>query len=444
MLHHHRVSVVQGRISDGDEDLRPWEVAGARRQRNGGKQVYQPVGNQGRKVDDRWDNPEAWSTTIFVTNFPPTISVQGIKDTCLKVGRVIDVFMPNRLSLKGKRYAFLRFKKEVDAKEIISRVHSLWIGNYRLFADETRFKRDERKPPKHQQNTSAVGNTDVGNKEALSHGNMNANVGSYAQVTKGMGGVENRENMEKFEGEIFDDSLVMEEDFANSLLIKVRDFNVISKVYLHAHNEGFTDVNFRYVGGLWLRVDCPSKEVRDKFGECEAMNNIFQDIRRIDEEFCVTEKVIWVEVRGLPLVAWPNAVFRQIAWRWGKTLCVNNDREEPLAFGKVCILTSHVDKIRDSILYKVKGKVYKVDVTEVYAWTPSFEMINEDLSESDNEDLNDFEDQVSNDGCSLGSKTYDHLDKEEPKNVDSDPFKIMDTIRDLEREENVESFQDHV
>ncbi|KAK9075616.1 hypothetical protein SSX86_003942 [Deinandra increscens subsp. villosa] len=384
-----------------EDDQCPWEVVGDRRNRNREGKPKQIEVNKEIKMDPHWGNPEAWSTTLYVTNFPPSASIQGLKDTCSKVARVIDVFIPNRLSRMGKQFAFFRFKKEVGTQEIIAGIRSLWIGSYRLFADETRFKRGEGTSKTSAQNSNgAVG------KVATSVWIPAGQSGTYAQVTKGKVEDGKREPNPKIDGEIFDDPLVLEEDLEASLIMKVRDINLMSKVYLHAHNEGFSDVSFRYVGGMWLRVDCSSKEVCTRFENCDAMKNISPEIRKVDVEFCVDEKVVWLEVRGLALIAWSNAVFR------------------------------HVDKINELVNYMVKGKVYKLLISEAYAWNPSFERVSEEDNDSVEEEFNDFEERESNDSESIHSMYSRAPVLEDPKIVDSDPFKIMDIIRLIDKEKN--------
>ncbi|KAK9077848.1 hypothetical protein SSX86_006186 [Deinandra increscens subsp. villosa] len=332
--------------------------------------------------DPRWSDTDRWSASIFVTNFPPDASRKVIWDKCSSVALVVDVFISNRLSAKGKRFAFVRFSKEVDVVAVIPKIRDLWIGSYRLFADAARFKRQVSGK---SQFTPAAPVSSVGGVPVP--GRV-----SYAQVTKG-NWVEAVDKIPEEVGIIFDDALVPAEDLANSLLLKVRDISVIGKLYIHAHNEGFSNVEFCYLGGLWVRVDCVSEDDCKKFAACETFASLFAEIRQVSEEFCIDEKLVWIEIRGLPLLAWSNAVFRQIAWRWGKTFCVDNDRDEPMAFGRVCILSRHIDKIRDSVWYRIKDKKYKVTVTELHAWSPTFEHVSDEDSDSEvdsEEELNDI------------------------------------------------------
>ncbi|KAK9062792.1 hypothetical protein SSX86_019982 [Deinandra increscens subsp. villosa] len=93
--------------------------------------------------DSRWDDVNKWSNTIFVTNFPPDVTKKGIYDRLGKIGKVVDVYIPGRVSEVGKRFAFVRFAKSLDISDLIYKIRNTWIGSFRLFADVSKFKRGE-------------------------------------------------------------------------------------------------------------------------------------------------------------------------------------------------------------------------------------------------------------------------------------------------------------
>ncbi|KAK9054986.1 hypothetical protein SSX86_026065 [Deinandra increscens subsp. villosa] len=335
-----RVSPTQGNSDEDGDGQHPWETMSGRRNqyRATNQKKYGSIGEN--KLDSRWENTDLWSTTVFVTNFPVSTTKLGLKVTCSAAGKVLDVFIPNRLNVMGKRYAFVRFSKSADVRSLIVKIRSLWIGNFRLFADESRFKRGIGVENKLVGDAKKASDVDLGNggNGRVVHGSKSF---SYAQVTKV--GVGNRISASKtnsmVDGEIFDDALVLEEDLSSSLLVKIREFSLFSKVYLHAHNEGFSDVSFR-----------------------------------------------------------------------------------------------HLDKIRETVNFQVKGKCYKVDITELHAWSPSFEYIGDDNNSSEEEEeLLDHEElEINVNGKEVKEKSAP-LDQMSGVK-DSDPFRIMETIRALDTE----------
>ncbi|KAK9055343.1 hypothetical protein SSX86_026426 [Deinandra increscens subsp. villosa] len=359
-----------------------------------------------KRMDDRWDDPDKWSSSVFVANLPPAITSKGLIDICSKVGRVVDVYIPTRVSSMGKKYAFVRFTKGSDINGIIQKIRDLWIGNFRLFADVARFKRGDGKPGNLQGDNLANGNGVRGQKDGLGGkkvGNAPISPAPKEKVWKKMTNKppqadpnESESKIGKNNGEtsisrIIPEDCVNLDNFGNSLLIKVRDVALISKVYILAHNEGFKGVEFRYIGGLWVRVDCSSKEECLSFLRCNKFKAVFQVIRKMSSDFRIFEKIVWLEIRGLPLIAWTNAAFKQVAHKWGKCIFFENDVEEALSVGRVGIISSHLEKINEKCMFEVVGNKYEVFVTEMTSWAPTFEHVNveDDLSGNEEEDEED-------------------------------------------------------
>nr|GEY79287.1 SGNH hydrolase-type esterase domain-containing protein [Tanacetum cinerariifolium] len=75
------------------------------------------------------------SKSIFITNFPDNISSRDLWNECEKYGKVIDVYIPNRKSKAGKRYAFVRFIKVEDLDRLVSNLCTIWIGRLHIHAN---------------------------------------------------------------------------------------------------------------------------------------------------------------------------------------------------------------------------------------------------------------------------------------------------------------------
>nr|GFC63610.1 ARM repeat superfamily protein [Tanacetum cinerariifolium] len=98
----------------------------------------------------------------------------------------------------------------------------------------------------------------------------------------------------------------------------------------------------------------------------------------------VDERVVWIDVEGVPLCAWSYNTFTRIASIWG-TLLYDEDENSPYFHRKrLCIKTSFQDIIFASQKIIVKGKVFLIRVKELTGWAPSFN----DDSDSDDESVN--------------------------------------------------------
>ncbi|GJT17945.1 RNA-directed DNA polymerase, eukaryota, nucleotide-binding alpha-beta plait domain protein [Tanacetum coccineum] len=54
---------------------------------------------------------------------------------------VVDVFIPNKRSKAGKRFAFVRFINVLNLDRLIENLKTIWIGRFYLFANTARFER---------------------------------------------------------------------------------------------------------------------------------------------------------------------------------------------------------------------------------------------------------------------------------------------------------------
>ncbi|GJT16235.1 RNA-directed DNA polymerase, eukaryota [Tanacetum coccineum] len=87
------------------------------------------------------DHTRLISKSIFVTNFPDNTSSKDLWKLCQDYGTVVDVYIPNRKSKAGKRFAFVRFIKVENIDRLIGNLCTLWIGRMHLHANVVRFER---------------------------------------------------------------------------------------------------------------------------------------------------------------------------------------------------------------------------------------------------------------------------------------------------------------
>nr|GFB65323.1 hypothetical protein [Tanacetum cinerariifolium] len=61
----------------------------------------------------------AIARSIFVINFPDSTSSKDLWKLCQSYGTVVDVYIPNRRSKAGKRFAFVRFIKVDNVDRLV-------------------------------------------------------------------------------------------------------------------------------------------------------------------------------------------------------------------------------------------------------------------------------------------------------------------------------------
>nr|GEW97809.1 RNA-directed DNA polymerase, eukaryota [Tanacetum cinerariifolium] len=100
------------------------------------------------KVRSNADFTRSISKLIFVTNFPDDTTSKVLWSVCQTYGTVVGVFIPNRKSKAGKRFAFVRFIRVDNVDRLVGNLCTLWIGRMHLHANVARFERTMNPPPR--------------------------------------------------------------------------------------------------------------------------------------------------------------------------------------------------------------------------------------------------------------------------------------------------------
>nr|GEW17340.1 copia protein [Tanacetum cinerariifolium] len=204
-------------------------------------------------------------------------------------------------------------------------------------------------------------------------------------------------------------------------------------------------------------------------GKLKDVNSWFSMIQQASNSFSVDERVVWIDVEGVPLCAWSYNTFTRIASIWG-TLLYDDDENLPHFHRKcLCIKTSFQDIILASQKIIVKGKVFLIRVKELTGWAPSFnDDSNSDDESVDSQEASILKDEFSDKNSDMEEISETVFDKSEHvRNISpaynevrmesrveeksEDPFNIYDMlnkkkpIKSVEHSDSVKaSFQEDV
>ncbi|GJX30509.1 RNA-directed DNA polymerase, eukaryota, reverse transcriptase zinc-binding domain protein [Tanacetum coccineum] len=99
-------------------------------------------------------NQSHTTSSLFITNFPIHVDAKHLWKTCEAYGRIVDAFIPKKLSKSGKRFGFVRFQGVYNEEDMASKLSFIWIGSFHLFAAISRFSRSNK--PKFDHKSSPV------------------------------------------------------------------------------------------------------------------------------------------------------------------------------------------------------------------------------------------------------------------------------------------------
>ncbi|PWA63388.1 hypothetical protein CTI12_AA349520 [Artemisia annua] len=254
---------------------------------------------------------------------------------------------------------------------------NVWIGKLRLHANVARFDRkvvSQARPKVSPQVVDSKHSAPVTNKAT-----------SYVNVAKnfntGCGS-----NSEHKAGGISSPTITLSQDSPNdfplALLGCYKDFRSIANTHIICRNEGFMEIDVKYLGGLWVLFDFSSKEAKDKFLTHQGINSWFSSLKPWYDKFVVDERLIWLEIEGVPIRSWCNDTFNQIGRKWGEVLFLDDSDPCNRLSKRFCVKSSHAFLIFESTLVTLNKVTYAIRVRELCSWTPNFIELD---SESDDE-----------------------------------------------------------
>nr|GEZ56867.1 RNA-directed DNA polymerase, eukaryota [Tanacetum cinerariifolium] len=210
------------------------------------------------------------------------------------------------------------------------------------------------------------------------------------------------------------------------------------------------DIKIVYLGGLWVMIKLGSAKTKLKFMKHTGVASWFVRLCNAKNDFVASDRIVWVNIEGVPLHAWSHATFHKIGSQWGEVMEIEEGNEDLFARKRLCIKTKHANNILDNFKTIVKGKVFQIRAKELFVWSPSFKEVPEVVHCSDDEsvkneaDINVVDNTVNNEEEESDSEavfdTYfgDNRDAQEDDNevdqtlndkvVSKVPFKIYDLL----------------
>ncbi|GJT66353.1 RNA-directed DNA polymerase, eukaryota [Tanacetum coccineum] len=276
-------------------------------------------------LQSNFDQTAKISKSVFISNFPDDCSSRDLWKVCSGYGTVVDVFIPNKRSKAGKRFAFVHFIKVLNFDRLIENLKTIWICSLL---------------PQHQGGPKGT---------------------NFAAILK--------------PSLVLDDSCLVNRDLANCVMGEVLQFSSINNLQVLLFNEGFHNTRIVYLGGLWVMIELNSSKSKLKFMEHVGVASWFKlgNAQLIG----LKERIVWVDIEGVPLNAWSRSTFQKIGSKWGELVVLEDGYEDLFARKRICIMTSHTENILESLSFSLKGRFFGLVAKELFVWSPSFKEVPE-------------------------------------------------------------------
>nr|GEU46190.1 hypothetical protein [Tanacetum cinerariifolium] len=203
-----------------------------------------------------------------------------------KAGTLADVYIANRKNNLGQMFAFCCFIKVLNAESLIASMSNVRIGKLRLHSNVARFQRFTKKviPQADNVKVAPVAASHIPKVSPCSNSH------SYANVAKSTGAKSSKDV-----------------------------------------NEWSDYVLFEFTSG----------DVRNKFLNHKGVATWFSSLKPWHDDFSIEERLIWLEIEGVPLRAWEKDTFSSIAKKWGELLFMDDSDACNRLSKHICIKSSH-------------------------------------------------------------------------------------------------------
>ncbi|GJT42914.1 nucleotide-binding alpha-beta plait domain-containing protein [Tanacetum coccineum] len=126
---------------------------------------------------------------------------------------------------------------------------------------------------------------------------------------------------------VLDEMCVNQQDYSTSLMGKVQEFGSLTNLKVVLANEGFDNIKLKYMGGYWVMINFQTQTSKEKFKANVGIGSWFSQLQQASNVFHIDERVIWVDIEGIPLKVWTKNTFNRISSKWDDLLHVEDQDE---------------------------------------------------------------------------------------------------------------------
>nr|GEW21481.1 RNA-directed DNA polymerase, eukaryota [Tanacetum cinerariifolium] len=225
---------------------------------------------------------------------------------------------------------------------------------------------------------------------------------------------------------VLGDECVGNRELENYVMGEVKDFASINNLYVLISNEGFQHLKLVYLGGLWVMIELSSPKAKSGFLNHVGVASWFRELHNAQADFVSRERIVWVDIEGVPLHVWSRATFSKIGSRWGEVIDLEESTDDSFARKRICIKTSHEDNILERFKIIARGKVFILRAKELFVWSPSFKAVKEADYCSNEDVIKVATNNIDDDGNNVNGDADSDVESE--KEASSDLFNLNDII----------------
>ncbi|XP_057787172.1 uncharacterized protein LOC131004499 [Salvia miltiorrhiza] len=321
--------------------------------------------------------------TFFFNNFPEGTWFQTLERRFKAIGKVSDIFRPQKRDIKGKPFGFVRFEECSDREALLREMNNIWFGSFKLRAYFPRFERQQRE----DSNTGT--RTDSGVRRGNS--NLRATVNGGRRFT-----IQVPDNKRE-KGKTFVEAL-------GGTTNKNDDLPADEMLGFQPNEEEMEWVRNSFTG--YVKPEFEWDEFEDEINsECENLLSEFDEWSKFWFEWIrpwsyvdvCSQRTVWTKWIGVPLQAWNPRFFEYVGARMGMVLKVHEKTTSRSRLDVAWIqMSTGLETLNRVVECRIAGAQFKIRIEEsvdlMAEGDTLFSEVNSDCSdESSPEDVEDVD-----------------------------------------------------
>ncbi|GJS68694.1 RNA-directed DNA polymerase, eukaryota [Tanacetum coccineum] len=330
--------------------------------------ISKPINNPYQK------DLERVASSFYVSNLPDSLDAKRLWNAWVSYGRLVDAYIANKRSIRGKRFGFILFLCIKDESEFVRSLSNIWIGSFHFYVSVARYQR------KNQTGTQPNHHAPVMNSNSKNYQNPN-DVPSQTSIPP-----------------------ITKPSFA-SVHHPKKATPAVTPPAIPVRTTSLKDQDL-------ITIEDSSTVILLKVKDVESMGNMYV--------ICKNAEL------GYALCAWGSNAFKKVASLFGKFVFFEAEDSIAMSAGRMSIATKSHKHVSEKVLVEVHGEHFEVHVQEISTWSVNiFENSRDTSSNIDvNEVVKDAE--VAN---SVEDDSIDDLnDLNENLNNSDHDFKDMENL----------------
>ncbi|XP_071741060.1 uncharacterized protein [Rutidosis leptorrhynchoides] len=358
-------------------------------------------------------------TSFLFFNFPDSWNSIKLWSLFKKHGDIAEVYIPKKRLKNGKRFGFVRYKNisqyQVDSME--RKLNSIEADGMLLVVYKARDQKSSQQADENHNGHRPHGTPQKVNRKIDLSNTVNERsfcdvLNNTTQIYKGCDTFASKE----FSIKVPTDTKIVDL-LGHALIGEIKNIENLDYFNEICKSENFNGFVSKYLEGkdvmlLFDDIICALDVINPmSFGRKHPLWNWLDNIRPWDPDENISPgRLVWIDIKGVPLACWNEDTFRKIAKCWGDIMDLQNcsideKGSQDLSFGKVLIKTRSFAPINGQVFIHHDLKITLAYVSENYT-TPI------DFNSTDNES-SVWEDDIQSD--EFISDNESHMEDEHEK-----------------------------